>query len=190
MQERNHVWQKRTASQRRLSRLLSKSDFRECRTGLSCHHVIFTLRNSWWVIRPPSWQPQGRERMDRRSVVYTGAGPQSDLDEGPLRRIIRLAGRQHRIGDPGDLVGQRHGGHISVAAGFQPRRPATRRIVLALDPAQHGASTVDQQLPQVDIAAFADAQQPLPPACGMRGQLTKWKKLYVKRKGVRLKSET
>jgi hypothetical protein len=42
---------------------------------------------------------------------------------------------------------------------FQITRPATDCVILASDPAQHGARTVDQQLSQLDIATLADPEQ-------------------------------
>ena len=61
----------------------------------------FATRGGGYVLH------QGDPKVARGWTVArwsTGAGPQSDLDEGPLRRIVRWAGRQHRIGDPGDQV--------------------------------------------------------------------------------------
>ncbi len=57
------------------------------------------------------------------------AASDSGLDQGPLRRIVRLAGGHHDIHDPGDLVGQRHGRYVGMAAWRRPFNPMAQRLV-------------------------------------------------------------
>ena len=71
-------------------------------------------------------------------AVSLGRGRVSAASDGGLDqlaggRVVGLAAGHDRIGDPRDLVGQRHHGDIGVTACFQRRRPAAGGILLALD---------------------------------------------------------
>ncbi len=138
--------------------------FRKAGRAFHAITVRFTLRNSWCsVLGTRSWRPQGR-RSSRRRRRLVGL---KRWASGSSRRIVGLAGAHDGIGHPRDLVGHRHDGDIGLTAVLQGRGPAAGGVLLALDPAQDGACPMDQQLAQIDVTAFTDAEQALAPAGGM-----------------------
>jgi len=67
---------------------------------------------------------------------------------------------EHRPSNPRKLVGQRYGHDVAVCSRKQSLNPpAERRIFLGKTRGEPCAA-VDQQHPQITLAALADAQQP------------------------------
>ena len=105
---------------------------------------------------------------DRGLRMLGSAGwPGLGVAHGTPRRIVGLTAGQHRVGDAGELVGQRHHGDIGMTPRPQGRGPTAEGIRFALDPAHDGARAMNQQLAQVGVAALADAEQPVAAAGGM-----------------------
>src|SRR5208282_4954753 len=80
--------------------------------------------------------------------------------------VVFSAG-QHRPCNARQLIG--HGDHDDVfrSAGIECVQPGSDRRPVPLDPQYCGPGSVDEDLAQVDVAAFADAEQPRPSSSGI-----------------------
>ncbi len=74
-------------------------------------------------------------------------------------RPVVLSTRQHSPRNPRELVGHRNYNDVLGRSGIECIKPGSDRCSVAFN-AQHGGScTVNQDLPQVNVAALADAEQ-------------------------------
>lgn len=73
--------------------------------------------------------------------------------------VCRLAAKQ-RLDDARISVSQCDCGAVESAALDQVSQPSALRVALVAEPSQDRSRTMDQQRPQVRVAAFADARQP------------------------------
>ena len=96
---------------------------------------------------------------------FIAIGPSSRWSSLERHAAVSFAPGQQRPGHTGIVIGQGHGGHVWMAPLEQPRQPRvagwssggrSRSQVT-----HNGPSAVDQQRPEVTIAAFADSQQSL-----------------------------
>ena len=67
---------------------------------------------------------------------------------------------EHRPSNPRKLVGQRYGHDVAVCSRKQSLNPPAERRIFLGKTRESRARPVDQQHPQVTVAALADVQQP------------------------------
>jgi len=77
---------------------------------------------------------------------------------------------EHRPSNPRKLVGQRYGHDVAVCSRKQSLNPPAERRIFLGKTRESRARPVDQQHPQVTVAALADMQQlGFPPVVACRG---------------------
>lgn len=72
---------------------------------------------------------------------------------------VHLLCREQHPGNPCVFIGESHGRLILAPSFEKSSQPLTTAIRLEPDPPQRGPGSVDEELPQIDIPAFADPQQ-------------------------------
>jgi hypothetical protein len=72
---------------------------------------------------------------------------------------VFFAARQHRPGDASQLVGSRGDHHADRRPLLQSFEPWAERGSFSLDDEDCGSGAMDKQLPQVAVAALADAEE-------------------------------
>src|SRR6185295_6382664 len=92
-----------------------------------------------------------------------------------LRRRLGWVGglvSPHSADDTRHLVGQGHGGLVVAARGLEVQDPGAQAVGLfgAFGGQQHGAGAVNQEHPQIDVTALADASES---SCQAAGALTR-----------------
>lgn len=83
-----------------------------------------------------------------------------------LMAIVFAAG-QHGPGDARQFVGDGDNHFVAWSSLTQPVNPLSQSRSVVLDAPHHSAGSVDQHAPQIDIAAFTDAEQSLLSASGV-----------------------
>src|SRR5689334_10469545 len=80
---------------------------------------------------------------------------------------IVFAAGQHGPGDARQFVGDGDNHFVAWSSLTQPVHPLSQSRSVVLDAKQHSAGSADQHATQIDIAAFADAEQSLLSASGV-----------------------
>src|SRR5260221_14666271 len=81
------------------------------------------------------------------------------LSCGGLDRVVGLLSSPDGPHDPGELVGQGHGGFVVDVCGADSGRPLTESVLVVAGAEQDGAGAVDEQRSEVTVSAFGDASE-------------------------------
>lgn len=96
---------------------------------------------------------------------FMAIGPSSRWSSLEHHGVVSFASGQQRPGHTGIVIGQGHGGHVGMAPLEQPRQPRVAGWFSGgrshSQVTHNGPSAMDQQRPEITIAAFADSQQSL-----------------------------
>jgi hypothetical protein len=83
-----------------------------------------------------------------------------------------LSARENGPGDSGKLVGGGYDHYLDRRPALKSVEPGTERRSFSLDAEDGGSSTMHKQLPQIAVAALADAEEP----CLAAGRVLFWDK--------------
>src|ERR671911_186315 len=87
------------------------------------------------------------------------------MHPGDVSGLEGLVPDHQRPRNPCVLVGEGDGGDVDRAPRQKTAQPGGRRVVTPL-PAHHRAGAMHEQPPEITVAPFADAAEPLLPATG------------------------